>query len=325
MIAALLLTLAAASPGDATAQGPELQEIDFPRFRILTTAAARGTAEALGPKLEEARDLMAHRLGQDYPGLTEVKVGDGAEELDKLFPSAGLQPAQGRAFPEQNLILLDARALRRAGGIGLIRHEVSHVALGQLAHQPLPRWFQEGMAVLEASEWGTSNDLDMVRAGRNPIPLSELQQGFPEDFSDLRLAYSESASFVEFLFEKHGSEAVRRLLARCAQGDSFDAAFKETFGDLPEVEGQWLDSVKVRYTWIPVATGSGTLFALTAMLCLAVYSRVRRQKRLRLSEMALEEHAQAAAERIAAAEQIAPPEPAPEPGSAGAVEKPTLH
>jgi hypothetical protein len=325
---ALALALAAAAPPGWRTDAPKVAEIDLPRFHVFATETAAPTAKLLAARLESDRDLLAERLGRDYPGLTEVRVGEGMDELVRLDVPDSATPrwAAGITHPSGNLILLDAVALRRDGGLALVRHELAHAALGQLGGPDLPRWFQEGFAVLEAGEWGAETDLALVRAARQQLPLSALEHGFPEGLSDLQLAYAESASFVEYLFEHRGADKVQALIRLCGSGVAFDAAFERAIGERSKVEADWLDSVKLRYTWIPVVTGSGTLFTVAALLCVAAYARRRRGQKLRMEELALEEQAHEAANRIRAAEERAVQQPErAEDVAAAASTKPTLH
>lgn len=326
-VAALLILASAGLPWRADA--PPTHEIDLPRFRIHATDKAMGTARLLAAELEQDRDFIAARMGGDYPGLTEVRVGEGIDEVLRLEVPSEVPPhwAAGLAHPTENLILFDAAALRREGGVGLVRHELSHLALVQAASPELPRWFQEGFAVLSASEWTPESALVMMRAARRPIPLEELERGFPEGYGDAQLAYAESASFLEYLYAHRGTEGMKALIHEVHSGKKFDLAFRLAMGDPEALERDWLSSVRVRYTWIPLLTGSSSVFVVMSLLCIAAYARVRRRRARRISELALEEQALLAAERIRAAEQtpiqsgpaeaVGGPPPLPN--------KPTLH
>jgi hypothetical protein len=330
-VSALALALAltaAAVPGWRT-DHPDVTEIDLPRFHIFATREATSTAQMLAKRLESDRDAIATHFGGDYPGLTEVRVGEGVDELVRLDVPDSATPrwAAGITHPGGNVILFDAAALRREGGLRLIRHELAHAALGQLGGPDLPRWFQEGLAVTAANEWSTESDLAMVRAAQDHLPLESLDRGFPDGMTDLGVAYAESASFVQYLLDKAGPDAVQRLIRSCGAGTPFAVAFAREIGPRPEWEARWLESIKVRYAWIPAVTGSSTLFALVALLCVLAYARRRRGQRLRLAEQDLEEQALAAAERITAAEQRAPLTEPRESPVVEAIEdsKPTLH
>ena len=325
----LAVVLATAPVPGWRSDHPDVAEIDLPRFHIFATREAASTAQMLAKRLEDDRDALAIRLGADYPGLTEVRIGEGMDELVRLDTPDSTTPrwAAGITHPGGNLILFDAAALRRDGGLRLIRHELAHAALGQLGGDGLPRWFQEGFAVTAAGEWSTESDLAMVRAAQHHLPLSTLESGFPDGLTDIQLAYAESASFFQYLEDRSGPEAVQRLIRDCGAGLPFATAFEREIGNRAEAESRWLDSVRLRYTWIPVVTGSSTLFAVAALLCIVAYTRRRRGQRRRMAEQELEEQAFAAAQRIRAAETRGlPRDPSETPAANdGDLSKPTLH
>jgi hypothetical protein len=300
---ALALSLAASA---ASAQ-PALTRIDLPRFRIAHTDRAATAAGVLSKTLERERDELVKRLGRDWDAPTDVLVGE-ADELAAIAP-AGVQPppwAAGIALVGPNVLLLNASAVRGDRGKPLVRHELAHLALGRLAPERWPRWFQEGFAMLVAGEWSLSNYTAAYRASLSQwaIPLSALQDRFPESLSDVEIAYAESFSFVTRIYEDGGEEKFRSLIGEVSAGAGFADAFRKVYGrPLSEEESAWRHSLGSRYSWVPLLTGTGALWGVITALFLIAYLRVRRRRQLRLEQMELEEAARAAALRIAAAEQ----------------------
>ncbi|MBS2030135.1 MAG: hypothetical protein JST54_19690 [Deltaproteobacteria bacterium] len=326
MLTPLLALALVAAPWRADA--PKTHEIDLPRFHIQATDAALGTANLLANELEQDRDQIATRMGADYPGVTEVRVGEGIEEVLRLELPTVNPPrwAAGLAHPQENLILLDASQIRNdRGGVGIVLHELAHLAVAELGSPELPRWLQEGLAIRIAGETSQEEPLVLLRAAREPIPLAELDRGFPEGYGEVQLAYAESKDFVEFLAEQpHGPESLRKLLEAVHAGTPFDAAFAASFGPRAQLESDWLTHLKRDYRWVPFATGSSVLFCMTSLLCIFAWARVRRRQRTRMAELALEEQAMLAAQRIHAAEEAMPQPSAAEPPPSGGT-KPTLH
>ena len=209
--------------------------------------------------------------------------------------------------------------------MGIALDEIAHLAVAELGSPELPRWLQEGLAIRIAGESSQEEPLVLLRAARAPIPLAELDRGFPEGYGEVQLAYAESKDFVEFLAEQpHGPESLRKLLDAVHAGTPFDAAFAASFGPRAQLESDWLTHLKRDYRWVPFATGSSVLFCMTSLLCIFAWARVRRRQRTRMDELALEEQALLAAQRITAAEEAMPQPGAAEPPPSGGT-KPTLH
>ena len=123
-------------------------EITTPRFRIVYTAKSQGAARALANRIEETRDQFQKVLGRDWPGVTEIRIGVGRSEFEALALPGEKPPgwALALAYPKRNVVLLDALTMSDTRAEATLRHELSHVALGQLG-DGWPNWFQEGMAM----------------------------------------------------------------------------------------------------------------------------------------------------------------------------------
>lgn len=329
-------------------------ELSTPRFRILYTAHAEGAARALATEIEGVRDAFGTVLGRDWPGRTELRVGVGREEFESLALPGGSPPgwAAALAYPAHQIILLDARTLRAEGGNTTLRHELAHVALGQLGPE-WPRWFQEGLAMnLSGERLSVSQYAALFRAVRQErvLHFSDLERGWPEQPWDVEIAYAQSAAFVAHLTSRYGPQRMAELVDAVGRGSSFEAAFARAFlVTLRLEEDAWRDALPARYGWLPLATTEELLWLLAAALCLAAFLLRQRQKTRHLAQLEAEDVAEARLEAEAEAAlrlstAAVPPEatpptdglltawdehatveepaPPPEPGTPA---KPTLH
>ncbi len=294
----LAVALAVAPPPSAT--------IDLPQFEIVYTADASNAAHLLSRAIGDERTALADRTGEDYPGRTRVYVGRGTEELAALAgPDVKVPPwASGMAIPGRNVLLFDSSALLSDEAKHLVRHELAHLALGT-GGGSWPRWFQEGFAMAHAGEWSVGQYAAMYRALAQgaAIPLRDLFEEWPDRSLEREVAYAESDSFVQHLATYEDGASLRELIRRVRRGEPFDGAFRIVFGrPLESEEAAWRASARQRYTWVPLLTGTGTLWAAITVLFLVAYARVRSRRRDRLATLAAEESAVAAAQRIAQSE-----------------------
>jgi hypothetical protein len=312
--APLLLLLCALAP----ARGVQTEQIESRGFRVHFTPRAAGLAGPLATSLEQRRVELAQRIGRDWAGTVEVYLADGPEEVQAIAPE-GVHPppwAAALAVPGANALLFDARILRGDEGKQIVTHELAHLALGRLGKGVWPRWFQEGFAMLVAGEWSVSRYAAIYRATvrEAAIPLAALSDQWPERLSEVEIAYAQSFSFVASLYDERGEAKLRELIARVADGTLFPAAFAGVYGvTLERAEADWRTSLAARYSWVPILTGTGTLWLLITAIFLYAYTRVRRRRRERLEAMELEEQAREAAIRIVAAEAIERPGELPQP------------
>lgn len=309
--------------GPLTAGPLQTSELQTPRFRVVHTARAAGAARFLAAELEEARTRIAGLLGRDWPGVTEVRVGFGREEYEALAIPGGRPPswAVALAYPGANVVLVEAHSAASGEGPLTLRHELVHVALGQLG-VGWPHWFQEGLAQELTGErkWRVEQVATLTRAvtQERVYWLDDLDERFPHAADDVEIAYAQSAAFVEFLRDRHGPGAFQRLIERVAGGDAFEKAFGVAFSTpLPLEEAAFRRELPRRYPWWPLLLSSGTLvWALGSVLTVLAWFRRRREVRaLRTEQLRVEtlhEAARALLGRSASNEDGEPPSEGPD-------------
>lgn len=281
-------------------------ELTTPRFRILYTAGSKGSAQVVADKLEAIRASFVTVLGRDWQGITEVRLGRDRDEYEALALPRSAPPkwAVALAYPEHNIILLNARSLFDPEGDMTLRHELVHVALGQLA-KGWPTWFQEGLAQHLAGERiVVTHYAALFRAlqQKNVLHFDDLTDHWPENSPAglVEVAYAQSADFVAFLAARHGPEMMNALIDGMTRGEPFQMAFGKAFHTPLQVEEDaWRKELASRFSWLPLDTTAQIVWALAPVLCVAAFVARRRQKAARLEEMSVEEAAEDAAEEAA--------------------------
>ena len=289
------------SPRPAIASG----EISTARFRLVHTESAKGAAESLSKRIEAARDAFQQVLGRDWPGVTEIRIGVGREEFEQLALPGGKPPrwSVAVAYPGHNIILLDALSLSRPDGEVTLRHELSHVALGQLADDAWPRWFQEGVAMyLTGDRFSITQYTALFRAVTQErlFDFQDLTTAWPQHASDVEIAYAQSAVFVAHLVERYGPGRLGELIDHVQGGAGFEVAFARAFKTSLGVEQDaWAKDLPSRYSWTPIITGGTMVWVLASVLTVLGWMRRRRVLARRKAEMAAEEAAEDAALQLA--------------------------
>jgi Peptidase MA superfamily len=284
------------STGVLTAGALDTQEMSTARFRIVYTARAKGSAEVLKRDIEWMRDDIAALLGRDWPGVTEIRMGFGREEYEALALPEGKPPswAIALAYPGRNIVLVEAHSLVNDDGPLTLRHELVHVALGQFG-KVWPHWFQEGLAQELTGErkWRMEQVATLTRAVTQDrvFNFDDLAEHFPKYPDDVEIAYAQSAAFVDFLRDRHGSYAFQRLIDRVAQGDGFEKAFGVAFYvPLSMEEDAFKRDLPKRYPWWPLLFSGGTLVWIfgSVLVVMAYFRRRRAVKELRAEQLRVE-------------------------------------
>jgi len=296
---------------------------------VVALTLATGAARAKPPRLDfqappeltgdvaELRWLPPDRwqavldlVGLDAPGapIRVLLVPEGS-------PLAQRTPRfiTGFAVPEQDtVVLLSQRALSYPYDAlpALLTHEVTHVMLWRAAGgRPLPRWFQEGVALYAARERGLADHERLLVGGLGGVEPSTaaLDRAFGGSSYGVDTAYAVSGALVQDLVRAHGTSAVGRIAAEVRAGRSFPAAFQAAAGiPLSTFEAAFWRRFHWRYRWLPFLTSGATLWmAITALALLAIARRRQKDAAIRRrwdEEEALAVEALAAATSAAEAE-----------------------
>lgn len=316
MAAPVLVLLAALS-------APPTRALETPRFRIVHTEGSAAAAKKLAAEVEPLRDHVQEALGRDWPGTTEVRLGMGRAEMEALAPEQPVPSwAVGLAWPQLNVVVMEARSLVQGDGQKTFRHELVHVALGRLG-KTWPRWFQEGFAQVLTKEklYDVSAYAALVRAVRTDrvFRFDDLDARFPDRPEDVELAYAQSEAFVRFLFERHPKTAFKALFDATSAGTPFPTAFALAFHTSVGLEeAAFRTQLPSRYPLWPVITMGSSLWALAAVMLVVGWAKRRREVRaLRAKQAELEalEDAARRAQALAQAQALGlePMPPVPEP------------
>ena len=135
----------------------------------------------------------------------------------------------------------------------------------------------------ESYEWHPSQDILMAKyvLSGQLFPLQDLNHVFEADPFEVRQAYLQSYSLVNFMISTYGREAFHQLIKQLSQGEPFGQAIEEVFRVSPlEFEAHWMKQIRFRYTWIPLLTSSTALWLLIIAVLTGAYiqRKIRAQK-----------------------------------------------
>jgi Peptidase MA superfamily len=263
--------------------------------------SSRERVQALIAQADAVRHELIERLG--FPALSEVRVEIARTpgEMATFAPPGAPYPdyAAGVAYSEIGLVLLSLTPVHPGTEQDLgevFRHELAHVALYDAVNgQPIPRWFNEGFAVLASGESSflRMKTMLMANVGGSLIPLQSIERSFPNDETQAQIAYAEAVDVVRFLVRREDVHRFHALIQRMREGEAFDKAVLGAYGiELTTLELEWRDDVSRRYTFWPILL-SGTGFWVIALgVFVWAWRRRRRRDRLTLQRWAREEAAE---------------------------------
>ncbi len=129
----------------------------------------------------------------------------------------------------------------------VLPHEVTHTVFAYYFRQPLPRWADEGGAVLSEDDIERNRHDHLVRSILNTpgraIPLRRLFS-LREYPPDVMVLYAEGYSVANFLVGSSSRQVFLNFVAQGMRGD-WDAAVRANYGynSVEELEKAWVESL----------------------------------------------------------------------------------
>lgn len=291
------------SPVHASAESAEKklpdgwEQQDSDHFNFLYLPHLRPLAEALSKNADIYRTKLLADLGT--PGLDDVDVVlcDSFLCMQKMAPGRARVPAwaAGMAFIRHQTVLVraDGHTAARSDLDSVFLHELAHLALSSaVGNRPLPRWFQEGFAIYQSGEWSMGRVTTLasgVLSGRL-FSLQALGESFPESPADVQLAYAQSIDFVAYLLGQFGRTRFHKLIQLLGRDWKFVNAMEEAYDQgIFKIESDWHGNLKMRFTWVPIITGTATVWLLATLFLVAAWIRKRKARALALLMMDDEE------------------------------------
>jgi hypothetical protein len=157
----------------------------------------------------------------------------------------------------------------------------------------VPRWLDEGLAMIQAREWSLSRLSKITGAVLTDslIPMDKIADSFPLGVRDAELAYCQSFYFISFLKGKFGNNAFKAFLSQYSKHRDFHRAIRSAYHiSWFSMEDLWLDYLKLRFSWVPIITSTGFLWFAASLIFILGYMRKKRKSRIKLQQWAIEEN-----------------------------------
>jgi tetratricopeptide (TPR) repeat protein len=203
--------------------------------------------------LARARERLTARYGVELPRKVIVEVFPQQKDFAiRTFGLPGGEGFLGVCFGPVITVNSPASPGNRSSNWeAVLWHEFCHsVTLGATRNK-MPRWLSEGISVYEERRenpaWGqtmTPAYRELILAGR-AAPVSKLSGSFlsPPSPMHLQFAYYESSMAVEYVVERFGEDALRKVLADLATDVPINDALArhtEAMDKLDASFAQWL-------------------------------------------------------------------------------------
>jgi tetratricopeptide (TPR) repeat protein len=210
------------------------------RFQIVAPAReAELLTSYLAPLLEEAYDTLAARY--EYRPPTPVRIELFGRHADFSVRTAGLTGLGALGVSFGTVLAMDAPSAREAGSFNwgsTAWHELAHTFTLGLSRHKVPRWFSEGLSVLEERRarpgWGAGPSVAFLAAfkGDQLLAMNRLNEGFvrPSHPAEIQFSYYQASLVCQMIEERWGRSALLAMLKGYGDGLSTPGVFQRVLG-----------------------------------------------------------------------------------------------
>ena len=210
--------------------------VDQGRFRFVAAAKeSEVLLPYLAPLMEEAYEKLAVRY--DYRPPAPIRFELYERHADFSVRTIGLTGLGALGVSFGRVLAMDAPSARGPGGFNwgsTAWHELAHTFTLGLSGNRVPRWFSEGVSVLEERRarpgWGSDATPAYLAALRSNLlrPVSALNEGFvrPRNPAEVVLSYYHASFVCEMIEQEFGAAALPAMLRAWRDGLENDAVFQ---------------------------------------------------------------------------------------------------
>lgn len=236
--------------------------------------------------LSYAHDVLTKYLGLIEIPPVKIYLVDDLDRFEQLIGGRFPEWGAAAALPSRGMIVIKSPDKHRLGKSlkELVAHEYVHIVLAnKTAFASIPRWFNEGLAMFVAMEWGWENNMAMSKAGAlgQFISLEEIDRVNTFSGPRAQLAYAQSYLAVKYLYENYGDRSLIRFVSTIAGGGDVDEALMEAAGStLGEFETEYHVYLTEHYNLVSLFTNTMLFWLFLALLVLVgVFIRYRQRRK----------------------------------------------
>jgi hypothetical protein len=279
LVSFLILT---ASVGSMAWAEPAPQVLSTAHFQFEFPEQQRKIATRLADSAEAVRETHCQLINPCFEGTIKVQIARSEEQFLELQPhQAHIDWAAGVAYAELKLIILRVDKDILLTIEETFEHEVSHILLLQAVMQRPPRWFIEGMAIVQARQNLIERFEKVAAATINDraLSLDRIAVRFPGSPEGRALAYAQSGLFVSYLVNEFGEKKMSAFVSALSRKSDFKQVFVDVYGQsLAATEKEWKGALG-SYGWLKALTDSWLMWGLAALLLVAAVGTQMRRRR----------------------------------------------
>jgi LPXTG-motif cell wall-anchored protein len=273
--ALLIVVLSVILLGQSSSQSLDIFKINTPNLELLE----RTKAVLISAKIE-----LEQLLGEALTDSIQVFIAPNRQAFDSSTAGGIPDWGVGVAIPSRNFlsVLSPTEENFALPFEEVLRHELAHLALSRRVNgQRLPRFMDEGFAMMFAHQWGYGDDITIAKAQLTGdlFSLGDIDWVNMVNASQARIAYAQSYQAVKYIFDNFGQETFRKLLDGFRQGKPRNLVFREVIGtDFNGFDKLFAKYLAEHYHWFMIFTDPIFIWIGLALVIIIGFFLVRRRK-----------------------------------------------
>ena len=181
--------------------------------------------------------------------------------------------------PELGIIYILYQQSRKKKMYTTLRHELFHVLIGNnFSGDLIPRWFEEGAAMLYAGERFSdyASTLSKANLTKSLLTLDEIERVLKFQKNKANLAYAQSYLGVKMIVDALGWEGIRDLLVKTRQNQDWNHAFFLILQmDKEQFEWKLFKYIEDNYKWSFIFQSEMFLWVILPFVVIMVFILIR--------------------------------------------------
>lgn len=273
---AVLLILCLTVPSLAVSTRVDIFKIQAPDEDLLRRTSAVMVA---------ARVDLEKLLGSKIEDTINVFIADNRHDFDTATFGGVPDWGVGVAVASKRLIAVMSPAGQNYDQpfSEILRHELAHIALHYRTDgNRIPRFLNEGIAMLFAHQWGFNDELTLARAKLTGsyLSLTEIDEVNILKTGQAHIAYAQSYQAVKYIMDTFGPQTLAQILDGFRAGYDRDHVFQEVLGtDFAGFDKMFAVYLSNHYHWIMLFTDPNILWIGLALLFVVGFLLVRKRRK----------------------------------------------
>ena len=247
--------------------------------RIFYSQGNKTLAEDILDKTNQNLNELSRISGLKFSGEVRIFLAKNDDVWNSLTNNR--LPDWSQAVTESRLatVYLQSKTTDGKSLFTVLRHELVHILIGKnYSHPIIPRWFEEGVALMFSGENFSDHTSILSKANltNSLLSLNEIENVLKFERSKANLAYAESFLSAKMIVDALGWNGLKLIFKETQIKQNWPDAFQAVLKmDLNQFEWRLQNEIKQKYRWNFILQSELFLWILLPFIVVVVFISIR--------------------------------------------------